>query len=399
MSFILLAVFSSCKNGEDKKESATNTKGAFEYDLNFLKKRDSGLVVLKHKNSRVIVSPKYQAKVFTSSAQGEKGKSYGWINYEAFDGEKDPHMNAYGGENRLWLGPEGSKFSLFFKPGSEMVFENWKTPDPIDTESWEVLSQDSSEVKMTKEMSLMNYSETPMEIRIDRRVKILDKNSIKELLSVDPENLQSVGFTTFNSITNIGENNWDNETGAPCIWILDMFKPSDKTVVVIPYNESTEESLITTDYFGEIPEDRIAYNNGFLFFKADGRSRGKLGISPKAAKNIAGSYDPVNKLLTITKFEVDSNAVYLNQEWSLEKDPLKGDAVNAYNDGPLEDGSQMGPFYEIESVSPAAFLGPKESLSHKHSVFHFSGPEDRLDQISKKLLGVSLEKIKNSLSE
>ena len=98
MSFILLAVFSSCKNGEDKKESSTNTKGTFEYDLNFLKKRDSGLVVLKHKNSRVIVSPKYQAKVFTSSAQGERGKSYGWINYEAFDGEKDPHMNAYGGE-------------------------------------------------------------------------------------------------------------------------------------------------------------------------------------------------------------------------------------------------------------------------------------------------------------
>ena len=24
-------------------------------------------------------------------------------------------MNAYGGENRLWLGPEGGKYSLFFK--------------------------------------------------------------------------------------------------------------------------------------------------------------------------------------------------------------------------------------------------------------------------------------------
>lgn len=396
MCFILLTVYSSCKNEKDKEESTTYESGTFGYDLNFLKKKDSSLVVLQKEESRVIVSPKYQAKVFTSSSKGNQGRSYGWINYEAFDGEEDSHMNAYGGENRLWLGPEGSKFSLFFKPGSEMVFENWKTPAPIDTEAWKVLSQDSSEVEMTKEMSLMNYSETPMEIRIDRKVKILNNNSIKELLTVDPANLQSVGYTTYNSITNIGENSWNKETGAPSIWILDMFKPSENTVVVIPYNESTEESLITTDYFGEIPEERIIYNNGFLFFKADGRSRGKLGISPKGAKNIAGSYDPLNQLLTITKFEVDSNAVYLNQEWSLERDPLKGDAVNAYNDGPLEDGSQMGPFYEIESVSPAAFLKPKETLSHKHSVFHFSGSEDHLDKISKKLLGVSIKEIKNS---
>lgn len=397
MAFILLCAFSSCKNGENQEESITDDKGSFGYDLNFLKQKDSNLVVLKHNKSRVIVSPKYQAKVFTSTSNGNKGRSYGWINYEAFDGEKDPHMNAYGGENRLWLGPEGSKFSLFFKPESEMVFENWKTPAPIDTEAWKVQNQDSSQVEMTKEMSLVNYSETPLEIRINRKVEILDDASIKDLLAIDSEDIQSVGFSTYNSITNIGNNSWDEETGAPCIWILDMFKPSEKTVVVIPYKEKEGESVVTTNYFGEIPEERINFDNGFLFFKADGKSRGKLGVSPKGAKNIAGSYDPVNSLLTITLFEVDSNAVYLNQEWSLEKDPLKGDAVNAYNDGPLEDGSQMGPFYEIESVSPAAFLEPGSTLSHKHSVFHFSGSLDRLDQISEKLLGVSLEKIKNSL--
>ena len=50
-------------------------------------------------------------------------------------------MNAYGGENRLWLGPEGGRFSMFFKPGDSMVFNNWKTPAPFDTEPWKVTAQ------------------------------------------------------------------------------------------------------------------------------------------------------------------------------------------------------------------------------------------------------------------
>ena len=92
-------------------------------------------------------------------------------------------------------------------------------------------------------------------------------------------------------------------------------------------------------------------------------------------------------------FDLDTSSRYLNQEWNTLKPSFSGDAVNAYNDGPLADGTQMGPFYEIESVSPAAFLKPGESLSHRHAVFHFTGDEKGLDPIAKKLLGVSLAEI------
>ncbi|MGH2624705.1 MAG: DUF6786 family protein, partial [Sphingobacterium sp.] len=87
------------------------------------------------------------------------------------------------------------------------------------------------------------------------------------------------------------------------------------------------------------------------------------------------------------------NGTYLNQEWTPDKDPFTGDAMNAYNDGPLADGSQMGPFYEIESVSPAAFLKPKEEMSHQHYVFHFTGDELALDEIAQKVLGISLKEV------
>ena len=125
------------------------------------------------------------------------------------------------------------------------------------------------------------------------------------------------------------------------------------------------------------------------------KSRGKLGLMPQRAKPIAGSWDSENTILTIIQFDLDPNGKYLNQEWSTDKPAFSGDAVNAYNDGPLEDGTQMGPFYELESVSPAAFLKPGESLQHNQSVFHFTGSKDKLNEIAIKLLGVSLSEIES----
>jgi hypothetical protein len=116
--------------------------------------------------------------------------------------------------------------------------------------------------------------------------------------------------------------------------------------------------VATTNYFGAIPNERLKHNDSLLFFKADGKSRGKLGISANGARETAGSYDAKNKVLTIISFQVDEKKRYLNQEWNIKKPSFAGDAVNAYNDGPLPDGSQMGPFYEIESVSQAAFIKP-----------------------------------------
>ncbi|HEA29091.1 MAG TPA: hypothetical protein ENH91_03705 [Leeuwenhoekiella sp.] len=403
--FLIVAISTICFScGDKQQKSETETamkdqdfkKGTFGYDLNFLKQRDTSLVVLGQGESEILVSPRYQAKVFTSTAEGMKGKSFGWINYNVFDQELDSHMNAYGGENRFWLGPEGSKFSLFFKPGTAMEYENWHTPSAVDTETWQVTTKDDKMVRMEKTMSLQNYADTQFEILAKRSIKILDKSEIENLLNISLDSVSSVGFTTENSIANMGDHAWDEKSGAPCIWILDMFTPSPKTVIVVPYNEEATGKVATTDYFGEIPKDRISYKDGKIFLMADGKSRGKLGVPPQRAKNMTGSYDPVNHVLTITRFEVDEDATYLNQEWMPDKNPLVGDAVNAYNDGPLEDGSQMGPFYEIESVSPAAFIAPSETLSHQHSVFHFTGEEQQLNGLSIQLLGTPIEEIKNA---
>src|SRR5580692_11668603 len=146
--------------------------GTFGYDLDFLRKHDTGLLVLRYGDEQVVVSPKYQGKVFTSTVSGDDGPSFGWIHYKAFDGPLDAHMNAYGGENRLWLGPEGGRFSLFFPPGSKMEFANWKTPAAFDTEPWDVLRRTDSSVQLRKDMRLINYAGTRLNIQVNRWISI-----------------------------------------------------------------------------------------------------------------------------------------------------------------------------------------------------------------------------------
>ena len=379
---LLLFLLTAC--GGSPKESDF-PKGTFGYDLAFLRRYDS-VVVLSNGEAQVIVSPKYQAKVFTSTATGPGGPSYGWIHYPAFDGALNPHMNAYGGENRLWLGPEGGPYSLFFQPGDSMVFDHWKTPAAFDSEPWTVQSRTSTSISLHKDMRLPDYKGATLALSVDRSIRLLDRAALDSLLGIHlGPGVKVVAYETINVLRG------STEEAPVCLWALDMFPTSSSTVIIIPFHPG-EGSPATTNYFGEIPSARLHYEDSVLLFKADGLSRGKLGIHPLRACPLAGSYDPSQKVLTIIQYDLSPQGRYLNQEWTTRKPPFSGDAVNAYNDGPLADGSQMGPFYELESVSPAA----GENVTHHHRVVHFTGDDAALDSLSIHLLGVSLEQVRKA---
>ncbi|MPN07438.1 hypothetical protein SDC9_154708 [bioreactor metagenome] len=84
----------------------------------------------------------------------------------------------------------------------------------------------------------------------------------------------------------------------------------------------------------------------------------------------------------------------MNGQWGPQEDPFAGDAINSYNDGPVEDGSIMGPFYEIETSSPGAELAPGASLTHTQKVIHIQGKDEQLAPIVQKLFGADLNVIK-----
>jgi hypothetical protein len=110
-----------------------------------------------------------------------------------------------------------------------------------------------------------------------------------------------------------------------------------------------------------------------------------------------GSYDSDNKILTLLICRMaEGKNDYVNSSWQIQENPYSGDVLNSYNDGPLSDGSQMGPFYELETSSPAADLKPGESLTHIQYTLHLTGDTGELNKVAIKILGVSLEEISSA---
>ena len=381
--------------------SSNAAAASFGDDLAFLSKHVEVLLLSDKKGeAQVAVVPGYQGRVMTSTAKGPAGTSFGWINRELIGSRKlQPHINAFGGEERFWLGPEGGQFSVFFKKGDGFDLAHWQTPPVIDTERYEVSKQTLSSVEFKHQARLVNYSATEFNVEIHRKLRLLDPNQSSELLGVAAgPKTKLVAYESSNSIKNTGAKAWTKDTGLLSIWMLGMFNPGPKTTVVIPYRAGAESKLgpvVNDAYFGKVPPDRLAVTPKAIYFKGDGQQRGKIGLSPKRAKPLVGSYDATEGVLTLVQFTKPKGATdYVNSMWEIQKEPFHGDVVNSYNDGPPSPGAKpLGPFYELESSSPAAALKPGESLTHISRTFHFQGPEAELNALCKKTLGVSLKQI------
>jgi hypothetical protein len=376
----------------------------FSDDVTFLRKHTE-VVVLSDKSAEAMVAlvPAWQGRVMTSTASGDQGLSYGWINRELIaSGQLQRHINVFGGEDRFWMGPEGGQFSIFFAKGVPFEFDSWFTPACIDTEAYKLTGQTKTSAKFQHDLTLTNYSGMVFKVRVDREVKLLAPRDAWQKINMPAlASVKMVAFETVNKITNAGKQPWTKESGMLSIWILGMFNPSLETTIVAPIQAGGDAALgkkVTADYFGQVPPDRLAVKEDVIFFKGDGKYRSKIGISPKRSRGILGSYDAANKVLTLAQYSQPAGVTdYVNSLWKLQDDPFNGDVANSYNDGPVGSGKPLGPFYELESSSPAAALKPGKNLIHVHRTIHLSGPETDLNLIARVTLGVSLADIVNAL--
>ena len=377
----------------------------FGEDATFLAAHQQTIVLGERAGGpRVAIVPAYQGRVMTSSAKGDGGTSYGWINYELIEtGEKQPQIHVFGGEERFWLGPEGGQFSIFFDTGATFDFPQWRTPPVIDTEPFAVVNKSSRRAAFRHEAELTNYSGTRFAFRIERDVELLDAEAIRSALELGDVPLTAVAYRTTNRLTNIGKEDWSKSSGLLSIWMLGMYKHGPETTVVIPFNKGGESKLgpvVNDDYFGKVPAERLRTGDGVLFFAADGQFRSKIGLNPQRSTPLCGSYDAAREVLTVVQYNQPSAEVtdYVNSKWELQKQPYAGDVINAYNDGPAEPGAApLGPFYELETSSPALPLASGASGTHIQTTFHFEGDLKQLDAIARKTLGVSLAEIEAGL--
>jgi hypothetical protein len=358
---------------------------------------------LKSGNSSIAVIPEWQGRVMTSSSEGNNGFSFGWINHGLVSsGKIQPHINPFGGEERLWLGPEGGQYSIFFKKGDEFVYDKWQTPAFLDTDPYAITEQSDTSVTFSHEVEIENYSGTKFELEINRRVSLMSNDQFIKRTGFSLTGTKYVAYRSENKLINRGSNEWRRETGLLSIWMLGMFNPSPAVTIVIPVKQGDEKVLgviVNDNYFGKISADRLKVLGNHIYFRADGKSRGKIGIPPLRATGVMGSYDFDNNILTLLICKMPQGEKdYVNSAWQIQDNPYSGDALNSYNDGPLEDGSQMGPFYELEASSPAGALKPWESITHSQITVHVTGDKKLLDNISSAVLGVTLEEIESAFN-
>jgi hypothetical protein len=244
-------------------------------------------------------------------------------------------------------------------------------------------------------VSFTNYSGTSFDVQIDRTVRLLSADDVWRLLNIPAAaGVNVVAFETNNSVTNTGSSDWSKQSGLLSIWILGMMNATPGTTVVFPVRAG-QGPAVNDDYFGKVPAERLKTIDNIVYFKADANYRSKIGISPRRARPILGSYDPQHKVLTICQYTFDQSARdYVNSAWKIQDDPFGGDVVNSYNDGQPEQGKpQLGKFYELESSSPARELGKGQTLSHTHRTMHLQGDEKALDAIARTTLRASLSQI------
>lgn len=389
----------------------TAPDGKFASDVAFMKKH-TPIVTLQNGDAAVALAPAYQGRVMTSTFDRKAGPSFGWINRpvitkgilsaEEVKGKLEDHIYVFGGEERFWLGPEGGQYALYFAPGAKFDFASWKTPAVIDTEPFELVSEKKGSAVFRRECELTNYSGFTFKMGIERTVRLLDKDAVEKAIGVTvADGIKMVAFETENILANRGQKAWLPETGLPSIWLLGMLNPAPRTTIVIPIVNGPTAALgpkVNDAYFGQIPSDYLKVEDDVVFLKGDGTRRGKIGVGPKRSKGIAGSYDADGRVLTIVTYnQQPAPHGFVNSMWEHQKEPYAGDVVNSYNDGSPEPGKPpLGPFYELETSSPAAALKPGETMKHVQKTMHFNGSEAQLDEIAQHVLGVGLAVIKNT---
>ncbi|MET0790775.1 MAG: DUF6786 family protein [Polyangiaceae bacterium] len=368
----------------------------FEDDVAFLSRHAAVKVLTSNGGGRIAISGQYQARVMTSAVEAN-GQSLGFINRAFIEaGHTGTPFDNYGGEDRFWLGPEGGQYGLYFPSAKPFTFDNWQTPHALQEGAWQTLRETESSISYGHSFSVSNYQQQPFQVAIERTVTLLSREQASERLGLPlPASLTWVGYATENRLSNAGSSAWSEQRGLLSIWILGMFAPVAGTQVVIPFEPSAAGELVNDRYFGKVPSERLLVNEakGFLAFRADGQYRGKIGLGPARAKGVLGSYSEPQRLLTLVLYTKQRGATrFVNSMWEQQIEPYAGDEINSYNDGPPAPGKPpLGGFYEIESSSPAAALGPGESITHVHQTYHFSGPRAELDALARHVLGVSLD--------
>jgi len=352
---------------------------------------------------QVVCAPTLVGRVMSCTFDALRSDALGWIGVEAIQrGAVNPVFNNFGGEERIWFGPEGTQFGLHFADKTQ-TFAAYRVQPAMSSLPYTLIRQSPQRdfLVMHSRVELSNLLGTNFTLDVERTVRLVEVSPYH--LGVDGS-IETVGFQSETLITNIGSRSIGPETGFLSCWTPGIHPNGAGRFVVMPFRAAEPREMgepVLRDYFknfclgGQFPAERWWVGHDHAVLRSDGTCRVKVSLSPKRALNRIGSISVDGTELIINDFDLYPELPYVAAFWR-EVSPegvLQGEAVSSYIDGPDEKGNRAGDFYELETLSPALQLKPGESLAHRNRLVHLRGRSDHIDVIAQRFLNVSRQHI------
>lgn len=246
-------------------------------------------------------------------------------------------FNNYGGAN-FWPAPEGGIFGFNYDG------DTWRVQSAINTQPFEVISQDSGKAVMAKTATFINKSGTAFQATMRRSFRICDPDP-------DIKQIGSIAAVAFDTVDEFDVKD-KVEVSKALIgsWTLEQFDTSDTTEAFC-FVENPQDA-INFDFY-EHPGERIKYHPKGFTYKTDGKKAGQIGIKVAAKPGKIGFTDSANNILCIRENLSGDAGVFFN---IADNDQPEGpysasDCYSIFNSDP-----EMSAF-ELETIGSAKILG------------------------------------------
>ena len=351
----------------------------------------------------VVVAPSLVGRVICTGSGGLHGTTDSYISEDqiakgftkSLPGAK---WASFGGEERVWLAPEGGEYALFFSKGKPQTQENYTVPESLNSTKFQVteISADGKSVTFTAGMSLVNFIGSRFDLEVSRTISLVESCPyVQEFKG----KIDFVGFESHTYIKNIGKKPWTKKTGAMSIWTIGQFLAKDNSVVIMPYRCGSNEVLgapVSTEYFrlltldgNPTPRRFWTVENNVVLLKASGVVQTKLELMAKRSLGRIAAIDLKGFVMNILDFDFYPELEYVaSYPLPYDGNPYVGGAASTFVLSKLH---PVSPSYELECCSPALFLQPGEKFGHVARTYRLRSDKNSLITICKRYFNADIK--------
>jgi len=248
---------------------------------------------------------------------------------------RDPHQpfNNYGGNN-FWPAPEGGKFGFNYEG------DTWRVQKGINNEPFVMDGKKEKSARAQKRVVLVNRQNVKLDCLMERQVRLIDMPDWIAKLGGQSALAYAVDdrITVMNPVT--------IEDALVSCWTLEQFNAMAATIAFVKVAKPRE--AINFDFYAD-PSAKLSYSPQALFYQADSKQPGQIGIKCRAQAHYAGFYDLARGLLCVRQIQALEGSHYFN---FADNDQPRGPYSAADNYSIFNGGEAQG-FFEVETIGGA----------------------------------------------